>query len=156
MSLITHIPFTYRIKNITTDLQYYGVRFANNCHPDDLWTKYFTSSKAVHLLIEQHGADDFTIRITRQFPNAPDKAIDWEGRIVKRILYDPKWLNMNWRGSIHPDAAIIGGLRGSAKTNGGFSTLMVQISKNLCQVKNRRIGYNIENHTEMIMLAPLR
>jgi len=120
MNIYTHIPYTYRIKNKTTGLQYYGVRFAKNCHPDDLWVAYFTSSKHVKKLIEKHGKDDFEIRITRIFPNNPGAAISWEDRIVKRLLYNPNWLNYNWRGSIHPKKAREGALKRAALVNGGF------------------------------------
>lgn len=37
MSIYKNIPYTYRIKWSNTGMSYYGVRYANDCKPDDLW-----------------------------------------------------------------------------------------------------------------------
>ena len=47
------IPFTYLIKHIPTNRYYYGSRYGKECHPKDLWTTYFTSSKKVKALIRK-------------------------------------------------------------------------------------------------------
>jgi hypothetical protein len=49
------IPFTYLIKHIPTGRNYYGVRYKKGCHPNDLWLKYFTSSKKIKGLIKKYG-----------------------------------------------------------------------------------------------------
>jgi hypothetical protein len=48
------IPFTYLLKHIPTKKYYYGVKLKKGCHPNDLWTKYFTSSKIVKSLIKKY------------------------------------------------------------------------------------------------------
>ena len=52
-------PYTYIITHLPTGKRYYGSRYSQYCRPDDLWFKYFTSSRAVHELIEQDGRDAF-------------------------------------------------------------------------------------------------
>ena len=88
-----YIPFTYRVTCIPTGQHYYGVRWQAGCHPDELWTKYFTSSDKVKALIEEHGKDSFQFEIRRTFPNNPKAAIDWEARVLKKIYLDENWLN---------------------------------------------------------------
>jgi len=70
--------------------------------------------------LKKHGKDEFEIKVTRTFPDNPEAAINWEDRIVKRLLYNPTWLNYNWRGSIHPEKAREGALKRAAMVNGGF------------------------------------
>ena len=65
--MIKTIPFTYLIKHIPTNKYYYGVRFRKNCNPNDLWTKYFTSSKKVKLLIKKYGKKSFIFEIRKIF-----------------------------------------------------------------------------------------
>lgn len=77
-------PFTYLIKCTSTNQFYYGVRYAKNCHPSDLWTTYFTSSKYVRSLIEQYGRDAFSCEVRKQFTSA-HKAKQWESRVLKKM-----------------------------------------------------------------------
>jgi hypothetical protein len=42
---VTSISYTYLIGWSKLDKWYYGVRYASNCNPDELWVKYKTSSK---------------------------------------------------------------------------------------------------------------
>lgn len=90
-----YIPYTYRITSKTTGQHYYGVRYAADCHPDDLWVSYFTSSKYVKEHIDEHGKDDFVIEIRKIFPNDPDSARMWEDKVIQRlnIVRNPLWLN---------------------------------------------------------------
>ena len=91
-----YTPYTYRITSKTTSQHYYGVRFAEGCHPSDFWTSYFTSSKYVKELIEQHGKDDFIVEIRKIFPNT-EKALLWEKQVLTRlnVLKRDDWLNKN-------------------------------------------------------------
>ncbi len=51
-------PFTYLL--IWKDgTYYYGVRYKKNCHPDDLWNIYFTSSTYVSKFIELNGDPEY-------------------------------------------------------------------------------------------------
>lgn len=77
-------PYVYLLKNKTTGLFYYGVRFGKNCHPDDFWIDYFTSSKLVKDLIKKHGKSDFEHEIRKKF-DSKEAAIDWEQRVIRRF-----------------------------------------------------------------------
>jgi len=68
------------------------VRYARNCHPDDLWTIYFTSSKQVKVFREEHGEPD--VIEVRQVFNDSLQAREWE--------HDERWLNKGLGKSIPP------------------------------------------------------
>jgi len=70
-----------------------GVRYARNCHPDDLWTSYFTSSKHVKSFREQHGEPD--IIEVRQTFNDSLQAREWEEKVLRRLnsVKSQRWLN---------------------------------------------------------------
>lgn len=86
------IHISYSVGLITIDGTT-GVRFARNCHPDDLWTSYFTSSKYVQAFREQHGEPD--IIEVRQTFNDSLQAREWEHKVLRRlgVIRDEKWLN---------------------------------------------------------------
>jgi hypothetical protein len=88
-------PYTYLIGWSAIDRWYYGVRYGKGCHPTDLWTKYFTSSKYVALLRETHGEPDI-ITIDETFSNALD-AVTYEKKIltVMDVINSPIWINRN-------------------------------------------------------------
>lgn len=89
------IPFTYRITCIPTKQHYYGVRYQEGCSPSDLWVTYFTSSKLVHSLIEEHGPEQFRTEIRRIFNNK-DAACMWEYKVLCKLQAhnNPLWLNL--------------------------------------------------------------
>lgn len=91
-----HQPFTYLIKHKSSGKVYYGVRYAKKCHPDDLWTTYFTSSNDIRLLIESDGKDAFEFQIRKIFRNA-DKAIKWEKKVLRRmkVIQREDFINRN-------------------------------------------------------------
>lgn len=91
---IKHTPYTYRIQCIPTGEYYYGVRYANGCHPNDLWVKYFTSSKDIHYLIKQHGKDAFICEIRKTFESI-EAAIKWETRVNRHTINFVNYLNQN-------------------------------------------------------------
>jgi hypothetical protein len=78
------IPFTYLVKHIPTNRYYYGVRFRKKCHPNDLWTKYFTSSKKVKGLIKKYGKKSFQFEIRKTFKTA-QQAMAWEFKVLRRM-----------------------------------------------------------------------
>lgn len=101
------MAYTYIIKHLPTNQVYYGVRTANTVSPhDDLWKEYFTSSTKVHALIDQFGKDSFITEVRKTFDN-PQKAVDWELKVLKRckVLEDNRWLNANIGGYIIPTPA---------------------------------------------------
>jgi len=94
-----YTPYVYLVGWSAQEKYYYGVRFAKNCHPDDLWTKYFTSSKYVDQMREEHGEPD-VIQVRRTF-SCPDKARLWEERVLKKLdaSHNDRWLNRSVAGT---------------------------------------------------------
>lgn len=87
-------PYTYRIFHIPTKMWYYGVKFSKNCHPDDFWVTYYTSSKLVKALIEHFGKDSFIIKRIKKF-STKSEAVRWEQMFLTRINAASRedWLN---------------------------------------------------------------
>jgi hypothetical protein len=88
-------PYTYLIGWSIHSKYYYGVRYAKNCDPSDLWVKYFTSSKLVRDMRELHGEPD-VVQVRKTFETA-GQAILWEHKVLTRlnILTEIKWLNQS-------------------------------------------------------------
>ena len=84
-----HLPYTYLIKFIhPIDKKvkfYYGVSYGKNANPDNLFVKYFTSSKIIKKLIKEYGTGCFAYEIRKVFPNKPKKAFTWEQKVIKRM-----------------------------------------------------------------------
>lgn len=91
------IPFTYLVTSKSTGQMYYGVKYAMGCHPDDLWTIYFTSSEYVKELIEQYGVEDFIVEVDKTFPGDPEAACEHERlELIRRdVLNEDLYLNAN-------------------------------------------------------------
>jgi len=100
------IPFTYLVKHIPTNKYYYGVKFKKGCHPNDLWTKYFTSSKKVKGLIRKYGKKSFQFEIRKTF-KTQKQAREWEHKVLRRlkVIYRDDFLNLS--DSLHIDPKII-------------------------------------------------
>jgi len=90
------IPFTYLIKHVPTNRYYYGVKYKKGCHPYDLWTKYFTSSKKVKGLIRRYGKKSFIFEIRKTFKTA-QQAVNWEYKVLKRmkVIHRNDFLNQS-------------------------------------------------------------
>jgi len=86
MNIYTNTPYVYRIHWSKTGMNYVGVRYAKDCHPDDLFVTYFTSSKYVADYIKEHGLPDI-IEIRKKFTGEDrrQKAIIHEERVLKRL-----------------------------------------------------------------------
>jgi hypothetical protein len=95
-----YVPYTYLVGWSSIKKYYYGVRFAKNCNPSDLWVKYFTSSKHVKQYRELYGEPDI-IQIRKTFDNRVS-AILWEEKVLRRldIKNNIKMLNANVAGAI--------------------------------------------------------
>jgi len=95
MSIYSGRPYTYFIRWSKLNLNYYGVRFANRCRPDDFWVKYFTSSERVKEVRKLHGDPD-VIQIRKIFDSV-SKARVWESKVLQRLKVHKKeqWLNEN-------------------------------------------------------------
>lgn len=90
--------------------RYYGVRFAKNCDPSDLWVSYFTSSRHIKKMIVEHGIDAFSFEVRKIFDDK-EAAIKWEHRVLLRLKVrtNKNWVNVttseSWRsmeGDLNP------------------------------------------------------
>jgi hypothetical protein len=90
------IPFTYILKFKPTGQYYYGSRYSKYCHPSQLWTTYYTSSKVIRQLVKEHGQDSFEFKVTKIFDNK-ESARFWEHRFLAKVKAskNPKWLNQH-------------------------------------------------------------
>lgn len=86
-------PYTYLIGWSNLNIYYYGRRTAVNCHPDDLWRTYFTSSPTVWDFVATHGQPDI-VKIRKVFSKTTDCA-EWENRFLRKInaAKNPMFLN---------------------------------------------------------------
>jgi hypothetical protein len=91
--MINHTPYTYLIGWPVLNKWYYGVRYAKNCQPDDLWISYKTSSKFVKNFVTEHG-DPTIIEVRKTFQSISE-AQQWESKVLKRlqVTKSPMWLN---------------------------------------------------------------
>lgn len=94
--MTTYTPFTYCITFIPTGEKYYGSRYGKGCHPDTLWTSYFTSSKVIQQLILEHGKDAFVVSIRKTF-NTAKEARKWETTFLNKVeaAQSNEWLNQH-------------------------------------------------------------
>lgn len=88
------IYYTYLIGWSNYNKWYYGVRYAKDANPDELWKRYFTSSKAVKCFTEVNGDPDI-IEIRKTF-NSPVKARAWESKVLNKmsVSSDDRFLNI--------------------------------------------------------------
>lgn len=93
-------PYTYLVGWTSLNKFYYGVRYAENCLPCDLWKSYFTSSKNIKMLREKYGEPDI-IKVRKIFKDKTSAQI-WEKKVLTRlkVLKNDKWLNQNIGGII--------------------------------------------------------
>jgi hypothetical protein len=93
-SLLELPPYTYLIK-CPNGTQYYGVRFANKVPPEeDLWIRYFTSSKIIKELREQYDDSQFVATVDKVF-ESPDDARAYEEKFLteNNCVGSDDWLN---------------------------------------------------------------
>lgn len=88
-----HIPYTYLIGWSNHNKYYYGVRFAKNCNPDDLWKTYFTSSEKVKKSRLEFGEPD-VIDVRKTFSDSKSARL-WESKVLRKMnaVSDQRWLN---------------------------------------------------------------
>ena len=96
-------PYTYLIGWSKLNTYYYGLRFAEGCHPAELWRTYFTSSIYVAEFVKQHGNPDI-IEIRKTFTVIPTAQL-WEHRVLKRmkVIHRNDFLNRTDNKSISTD-----------------------------------------------------
>jgi len=88
------VPFTYVVTHISSGIRYYGVRFAKNCHPDDLGKSYLSSSDILREKIISEGTDNFKFEVRKTF-NTAEEACRWENKFLMRVkaAQSPLWFN---------------------------------------------------------------
>ena len=93
--------YTYLVKHKPSSKVYYGVRIKNDIDPtEDLFIKYFTSSKTIKELIAQDGIEAFEWQVRHEF-NDELAAITWEAKVLQRcrvLEHQDIWLNKNAAG----------------------------------------------------------
>jgi hypothetical protein len=99
---MNNIPYTYLIGWTKLNVWYYGVRYAKDCHPSDLWVSYKTSSNYVKNVVRQHGDPDI-VQVRKLFTDV-NKARLWEETVLRRmnVINDDKWLNKTSNKSFEP------------------------------------------------------
>jgi hypothetical protein len=87
------IPYTYLIGWTNHNKWYYGVRYAVDCHPSELWVTYFTSSKYVKTFRSNFGEPD-VVTIRKIFSDST-KAKLWESAVLRKMCVSerPDFLN---------------------------------------------------------------
>lgn len=91
--------YVYFIRHIPTGKFYYGARYKhiekNRLPKDDLWQKYFTSSKKVNELRKQYGDNSFEYKIIFE-SYTPVETFNFEQTIIKENILNPLCLNMRY------------------------------------------------------------
>jgi hypothetical protein len=102
-------PYTYLIRWPQLNISYYGVRYAQDCNPSDLWNPYKTSSHHVKEFIKENG-EPTIIQVRKTFTNT-QSARQWENRVLKRmkVVGNDQWLNKH--DSMSPPINPFGNLR---------------------------------------------
>lgn len=105
---IYNIPYTYQLIWSATNMKYYGVRYAKDCHPDDLWKTYFTSSIYVAKYVKEHGNPDIIqVRKTFSGNSSVEQARLWEHKVLRRmkVIIRKDYLNQSDSRAINPIAS---------------------------------------------------
>ena len=97
-------PYTYLLGWSNQEKYYYGVRFAENCDPSNLWNKYFTSSSHVCNFRKKFGDPDI-IQVRKIFKTS-EAARNWESQVLQRmnVINDNRFLNKSTNKAIDPKA----------------------------------------------------
>lgn len=77
------VAYTYLIGWSLLDRWYYGVRYAKDCRPSDLWTEYFTSSDLVKDFREKNGEPQ-VVEVRRTFQSVKESQ-EWENKVLRRM-----------------------------------------------------------------------
>ena len=87
-------PYTYLIRFKPKGWYYFGSRYSKDCHPNDLWVSYFTSSKVVKALIQENGVDSFEILSIVEH-NTTELAREFEELVLvdNDAAKNPMWIN---------------------------------------------------------------
>lgn len=121
------VPFTYRVTHAPSGTWYYGVRYAKGCHPSDLFKSYFTSSDLVSKLLTTDGPESFQIEVRKTFESV-EHAINWEKRVLRKILGWKNVLNQSAFPAVLPEARARGNRKKAEMQKSGL-TIFQQAGK---------------------------
>lgn len=76
------MAYVYKITFLPTNQFYIGYRGSKNATPNDLFNTYFTSSKIIAKLINEHGVDKFSKEILAEF-NTGIEAYHYEQQLLR-------------------------------------------------------------------------
>ena len=96
--MINNTPYVYLIGWSNHDKWYIGARWAKDCHPDDLFKTYFTSSRHVKAFIQKHGLPD-VIKVRKTFDNIQSARL-YEEKLLRRldVIKSDRWINKSVNG----------------------------------------------------------
>lgn len=99
MATKNNTPYTYLIGWKNLNKYYYGVRYAHDCDPSDLWKTYFTSSNYVKEYVVKHGQPD-VIQVRKTF-NTGAEAMLWESKFLTKVnaMHNESFLNKQINGN---------------------------------------------------------
>ncbi len=80
---IIYTPYVYHICWSKTNMHYIGVEYKQTAHPDNLWSKYYTSSKKVKAYREENGEPDI-IEVRKTFNNLVE-CREYEYKLLTKI-----------------------------------------------------------------------
>jgi len=151
-------PYTYLIKWSSTGMKYYGVRYAKECNPTELWNTYFTSSKYVKEYRNKFGEPDI-IEIRMKF-DSESKAREWEHKVLRRlqVILREDYLNKTDNKAIRSSTAWNKGLskeshpgiaKGAEKQKGRTKFTC----SSLLEASKKKTGRNKNNHQGVAMMA---
>ena len=94
-------PYTYLLTFLPDGRQYFGVKYGADADPETFWVEggYFSSSKVVASLIEEHGANSFSASVHEVFScpiEAHQKELDFLSKISPQKR--PLWINQHFGG----------------------------------------------------------
>jgi hypothetical protein len=123
--------YTYYIQNKVTNEFYYGSRYRNvkdlRSPDQDFWIHYFTSSKKVLKLINEHGPESFETQIILTDEDY-DKCYWHEQRLIKENIKNPLCLNGSFIDEVHGVKFSTAGTKSSEKTRKKLSAAKINIS----------------------------
>jgi hypothetical protein len=152
-------PYTYLIRWPQLNISYYGVRYAQDCNPSDLWNPYKTSSHHVKEFIKENG-EPTVIQVRKVFANA-GLAQEWEHRVLQRmkVVSNDQWLNRNDRmappilkGETHPNKRLEIRAKISASHKAKGESHHNKLQHNRDKIKNSMLAFG-NNHP---MKDPIR
>jgi hypothetical protein len=148
-------PYTYLIRFKPTLQLYYGAKTAKGCHPDQLWIKYFTSSKVVKRLIKEYGKDAFEI-VHIKLHETKEDALKWEELYLTSVDagYNREYLNRHngsknfTQSGKHPSRETLNKLSKSTsgENNGFFGKNHSEETLKIMKENHR--DYSGENHPQ--------